>query len=303
MIGRVTILSAAEWQPQKTNKQVNNMPFQPQYDVPQERHPYTLLAGPVGCLILHGYMGSPKSTRPLADFLYRHNISSHCPLLPGHGHWPDKLHRTSHHTWIAEAEEAWSFLRPRCEHLFIIGHSMGTVLASHLIAKHGGVAGFVLLAPVYDVPDKRIHWMRVLRYVMPWFNPLRSRRLSRLVKERVHDFDPTVNFDDPAIQKALPKMVRVPTSSMDEMRRMVEMGRALWPQVTVPTLLLHGEHDVAAAPAGARQIHSLLGSQEKQFHMFEEAGHELMRPHDPIHLQVWELILAFIREHTPNAQS
>ncbi|MBK9050698.1 MAG: alpha/beta fold hydrolase [Chloroflexi bacterium] len=274
------------------------MPFQPTYDVPLERRPYTMIAGPVGCLVLHGYMGSPKSTRPLAEFLHQHNLSLHCPLLPGHGHWPDKLHRISHQAWLAEAVEAFAFLKQQCQEIFIIGHSMGNVLASDLIVSQGGVAGFILLAPVYDVPDKRINWMRYLRYVMPWFNPLRSRSLSRLVKERVHDFDPTVNFDDPAIQSALPGMVRVPTSSMDEMRRTLDMGRGLWSQVTIPTLILHGGHDIAAAPAGARHIHTLLGSQKKEFHLFEEAGHELMRPQDPVHPQVWQHILAFIRAHS-----
>jgi carboxylesterase len=257
-----------------------------------------MIAGPVGCLVLHGYMGSPKSTRPLAEFLHQHHISLHCPLLPGHGHWPDKLHRISHRDWLAEAEEALAFLRPQCQEIFIMAHSMGNVLASHLITKFGNMSGFILLAPVMNVPDHRIHWMRYLRYVMPWFNPLRSRRLSRLVKERVHDFDPTVNFDDPAIQSALPQMVRVPTSSMDEMRRMLDFGRVLWPQVKVPALILHGGHDIAAAPEGARQIHTLLGSQEKEFHLFPEAGHELMRPQDPIHPQVWQLILEFIQNHS-----
>ena len=274
------------------------MPFQPAYNVPPERRPYTMIAGPVGCLVLHGYMGSPKSTRPLAEFLHQHHLSLHCPLLPGHGHWPDKMHHVSHRSWLAETEEALAFLRQQCQEIFIIGHSMGNVMASHLITQQGGISGFVLLAPVYDVPDQRIHWMRYLRYVMPWFNPLRSRRLSRLVKERVHDFDPTVNFDDPAIQSALPKMVRVPTSSLDEMRRMVDLGRVLWPQVQVPTLILHGGHDIAAAPDGARQIHASLGSQEKQFILFPEAGHELMRPQDPIHPQVWQLILEFIQTHS-----
>ncbi|MBP7999117.1 MAG: alpha/beta fold hydrolase [Chloroflexi bacterium] len=274
------------------------MPFQPTYSVPPERQPYTKIGGPVGCLVLHGYMGSPKSTRPLAEFLHQHHISLHCPLLPGHGHWPDKLHRISHRDWLAEAEEALAFLRPQCQEIFIIGHSMGNVLASHLITRQGGIAGLIMLAPVFDVPDKRINWMRYLRYVMPWFNPLRSRSLTRLVKERVHDFDPTVNLDDPAIRGKLPQMVRVPTSSMDEMRRMLDVGRALWPRITIPTLILHGGHDIAAALDGARQIHRLLGSQEKQFQLFPEAGHELMRPQDPAHPQVWQHILQFIQDHS-----
>jgi carboxylesterase len=75
------------------------MPFAPTYDVPAERRAYVELArvengnGRIGLLMLHGYMGSPLSSHPMANYLAGHGVSVHCPLLPGHGHYPDKLHK------------------------------------------------------------------------------------------------------------------------------------------------------------------------------------------------------------------
>ena len=40
------------------------MAFEPSYEVPEDRRAYTLEAGPVGCLMLHGFLGSPISSRP-----------------------------------------------------------------------------------------------------------------------------------------------------------------------------------------------------------------------------------------------
>ena len=96
------------------------MPFQPTYDVPPERQPYHLEAaapagGRVGVLFLHGFMGSPLSSRGLAEYLAVHGVSVHCPLLPGHGHYPDKLGTADGRAWLAEAEEAFKTSSGMCD--------------------------------------------------------------------------------------------------------------------------------------------------------------------------------------------
>ena len=85
------------------------MPFQPTYDVPSERRPYQLpsaLPQPpgrrIGVLFLHGFMGSPLSSRPLAEHLTAHGLTARCPLLPGHGHFPDKLATAGRKQWLAD---------------------------------------------------------------------------------------------------------------------------------------------------------------------------------------------------------
>ncbi len=275
------------------------MPFQPDYEVPVERLAYTMPASTpsaVGVLMLHGFMGSPYSSRPLAHFLAEQGVTVHCPLLPGHGHWPDKFHKVSHRAWLAEAAEALATLRQMCPQIFLMGHSMGNVLAASLLQTSANVRGLILLAPIYDVPDSRLNLIRYIRPFVPWLYPHKSRRLQGLVRERVLDFDPTFDFDAPNAELFLRQATRMPTSGLDEMRKMVQLGQKLWPQVNAPTLILDGGHDIAVSPGSGAAIFQQLPTRDKQHHHFPHAGHELMRPQDPAHPEVWNLVLAFIQE-------
>jgi carboxylesterase len=270
------------------------MPFSPDYDVSEERRAYTFHAGPVGCLMLHGFMGSPISSRPLAQHLSEQGITVHCPLLPGHGERPDKMAGISRHAWLAEVEEAYSYLHSHCDEIFLMGHSMGTVLAAHLARQHPAARGVIMLAPLHKVPHRVIHLLRVLRYVMPWFYPWRVNRLRRLTRERVLDLYPDLDLEDPEVQEWLPAATRVPTDAIDEMRKMAAYGRKLWPLLELPALIVQGERDIAVRPDSAAKIHDQLASKDKQLHLFPRAGHELMRPFEPVHEEVWSLVQTFI---------
>lgn len=279
------------------------MPYKPTYDVVPERRAYTLYpqspdasASRAGVLILHGFMGSPLSSRPLAGHLQERGYFVHCPLLPGHGHYPDKLYNVSRKAWIAEVEEAYRFAQGEADELFVIGHSMGNVLGAHLATTYGGVKAMAMIAPVSDVPDKRMRLTGLARHFLPWYYPHKSKKpsMQKLVRERVLDYDPSIDFDDPDFQAQLPQVSRVPLSGMHEMVQMINYGLTLWPRLDIPVHIVAGEEDVAAPPDNARRIHDLLPSSDKQLIVYPEAGHELMRPSDPVHEQVWQSITQFL---------
>jgi carboxylesterase len=248
--------------------------------------------------MLHGFLGSPISSRPLATYLSDQGITVHCPLLPGHGEFPDKLNQIPHEAWIDEAKEALMEIRKECDEVFLMGHSMGSILCAYLYNKYSDFRGVTMLAPVYKVPSRAINLLRILRYIMPWFYPLKYRKMRGLVYERLHDFDPTLDFDDPTVKKKLPKMTRVPTSGIDEMRKVIDMGRTLWSRLDAPTLVFQGLEDVAVDPRDTKKIMQLLPNQDKQLLLFEKAGHELMRPFEPVHAKVWSAVHDFIRIHS-----
>lgn len=280
------------------------MPFKPDYNVPLERQAYTIEGnGRIGCLMLHGFMGSPVSSRPMAEYLGTQGITVHCPLLPGHGHFPNKLRHVSHRDWIAEAEEGLAWLRPRCEELFILSHSMGTILGAHLILQGHDIRGQVMLAPVYDVPDSKIRLLRHLRLIMPWFYPHKMRRMQKLVRQRVLEFDPTIDFDAPEIQAKIPELTRVPTACFHEMTKMIDYGRTLWPRLTLPIVVFQGGHDQAATMENSQQLYEQLPAKDKTQHIYPEGSHELMRPFDPAHEEVWPLVYQFIQSHSQLAMA
>ena len=281
------------------------MPFAPLYDVPTERRAYTELArvkngnGRVGLLMLHGFLGSPLSSHPMANYLAKHGVSVHCPLLPGHGHYPDKLYKVPRQAWLDEAQEAFETILSQYDELFLMGHSMGAVLAAHLCLQNPAVRGLIMLTPLYEAPDDRLKWMKVLRFVMPWFYPYKLRSMRKLVRERVLDFDPTIDFDDPDFQQnELPRVSRVSTASLVEMVKMAEYGRTLWPKLTTPSIIFRGGHDPAVKPGTIDKLYDVLPGLHKKLITFAEAGHEPMRPFDPAHKELWPQALEFIRTYS-----
>lgn len=280
------------------------MPFQPNYDVPPERQAYTIFAAPetgperIGMLILHGFMGSPASSRPMAEFLAQQGITCHCPLLPGHGHLPYKIHRLSRRQWLAEAEEGLDFLRQHCDQIFITGHSMGAVLGAHLAVHNPDICGFVMLAPLYDLPDWRIKLVAVGRFFMKWFYPLKSQHAERdIFVGRVRDYDPTIDVNDPKLQDWLVEASRLPLDGLDEMRKMAALGRKLWPRLRLPVIIFQGGSDPAVNAGNTEKLFQKLSTPDKEMKFFPQVGHELMRPVEPIHRKVWQKVLEFVQDH------
>lgn len=280
------------------------MPFKPDYDVTPDRMPYTLFperedGHRPGVLMLHGFMGSPLSSRPLGEYLQGHGYFVHCPLLPGHGQYPNKLYQVDRKAWIAEAEEAYDLAQANTDELFVVGHSMGNVLGAHLAKTRGGIRAMAMVAPAYLPPDGRLRFTGVAQHFVPWYYPHKSSKesMQHIVRERVLDYDPTIDFDDPEFQAQLPEVSRVPMSGMYQMVQMLAYGRKLWPVLDIPTSIFAGADDVAASPEDAQELYGLLPNPDKAITIYPDAGHELMRPFDPVHGQVWEAIRSFLDLH------
>jgi alpha-beta hydrolase superfamily lysophospholipase len=68
--------------------------------------------------------------------------------------------------------------------------------------------------------------------------------------------------------------------------------------LTLPVLILQGEEDIAVRPGNARAIYEALASEDRHYHLFPDAGHELMRPFEPVHALVWPLVYDFVRDRS-----
>ena len=79
----------------------------------------------VGCLILHGFTGTPQNVRPLADYLARRGLAVSVPRIAGHGTTVQDLDTTGPGDWLSTAEQALADLRSRCARVFVAGISLG----------------------------------------------------------------------------------------------------------------------------------------------------------------------------------
>ena len=89
-----------------------------------------------GCLCIHGFTGSPYEVEPLAQYIQMHmDCKILVPTLPGHeqqGNLADVVYEE----WIYCAEKSLKELIRECEEVYVIGFSMGGVIASYLASKY-----------------------------------------------------------------------------------------------------------------------------------------------------------------------
>src|SRR5690625_5472321 len=90
----------------------------------------------IGCMLIHGYTGGPYELAPLTNYLKENtNFIVVVPTLPGHGK-NLALDDVSHEDWLNTAEETFLQLRKKVDRIYLIGFSMGGMIASYLAAKY-----------------------------------------------------------------------------------------------------------------------------------------------------------------------
>jgi alpha-beta hydrolase superfamily lysophospholipase len=175
---------------------------------------------------------------------------------------------------------------------------MGAALSAHIATTFDKVSGLVLMAPLYDVPDNRIKIAAVGRYFLTWLYPLKFSVVDHeIFVGRVLDYDPTINVEDPELQDWLVEATRISVSAIDEMRKMAVLGRKLWPRIRQPVIVFQGGRDPAVDISLTETLFQKLPTADKEMKLFPQAGHELMRPVEPIHDKVWQKTFEFIEEH------
>lgn len=118
----------------------------------------------------HGFTGQPKSVKPWARRLAAEGFTVRAPRLPGHGTRWQELNETTWQDWYAEIDRTYRELAERCDHVFVMGLSMGGSLALRLAEEKGaGIDGIVVVNPAIhsERPDR--HLLPFLRHVIPSF--------------------------------------------------------------------------------------------------------------------------------------
>ena len=208
-------------------------------------------------LVLHGFPGTPAEMLPVAEILVQGGLEVHGPLLPGFGLDIEALGQTHWQDWVRAAQRAWDAVQAGAETTLLLGFSMGGAVALKLAAQPDRL---VLLAPFSRLADPRARLLPVAQYVLPQLKPFQNADFTQeVVRSQFRRLEPTLDLDDPEVQRELREKVVLPTSSLVELQR---VGRAAYraaPRVTTPALVLQGKDDTTVSPADTRRLVKRLG--------------------------------------------
>lgn len=236
----------------------------------------------VGCLLIHGFTGTPQNIRPLGDFLARRGLTVLAPRLAGHGTSVDEFETTGPDDWIATVNTGLDQLKQSCTSIFVIGISMGGTLALHLGATRGGdLAGVgVINAPVGDLPEFEAaanNPQVPARLPAPWATD------ARMISKDLATVGITYG--------------EIPKVCLQKAVVFFKETEGVLGQVRLPTMLFYSRDDAVVPPiTGQRVLERLSVSPDRQLIELLESAHEATLDFDLERIGLeW---LSFVRKHS-----
>lgn len=181
--------------------------------------------------------------------------------LSAHATQAEDMIRSRWWDWVANVEDGWAMLSHCTERIFVIGLSMGGILAL-LSASYLPVTGVVAMATPHHLPqDPRLPFIKLI-----------SRFRRFLAK------GPPAWYDREAYSEHV-SYPADPTRAYAEVRDLLVEMRAGLPRVSAPALLINSRNDptVKASEGHMEKIYSSLGSPNKQTLWVENSGHVITR--------------------------
>jgi carboxylesterase len=225
----------------------------------------------IGCLLIHGFTGSPYEVEPVAQHLAGRGWRIEAPVLAGHEGHPLSLRQVTWQDWIRSAEEVLQDMLLTCQQVYVIGFSMGGLIAAHLAARY----------PI----DKLVLLSASLFYINP--RQLFTDAATIIKKHFTSGADAKE-----AYRRYLRKAASTPPRAVIHFRHLVKILKQELPDVTVPTLIIQGEKDDLVEPRSADYIYKTIRSKEKYVHILPESKHMIC--HDCEQAQVLALIDEFL---------
>ena len=239
--------------------------------------------GKVGVLLIHGLTGTPTEMKQFGKMIARQGFTVACPELAGHCATIEALTRTKWLDWYEAIEHAFDALKEECEHVFVVGLCMGSLIALMLAAKKGSaVAGVILLSTTFfydgwNVPKLKQKLLlplvlyTPLKYFVHWEETAPYGIKDERVRAMVHAV--LENRDVHAADKV--GYFKIPATVILESVRLIKATKKVLIKVIVPTLIVHSTEDDIASIKNAHFTYANIKSDVIETFYVDDTYHVL----------------------------
>jgi len=235
-----------------------------------------------GIYIIHGFTNSTYETRDLAEYLGNQGFYTHAINLPGHGTTPEDCNRVKFTDWIEYTEQGVAEMSSRCNNVYVIGISMGSVLALHLSSI------FPLNAAVFASTVLKFKDYFSTRILTPLFHRLVPFREKR--KSYPKDVRDKINSSGYQVW---------PMSAVNEMRKLTNQVKNNLPAIKCPALVVHSSVDMLSIPENISMVYDNISSEIKEKFIVTQASHNLFVP-NPDQEIIFQKITSFFNQFRDN---
>lgn len=205
-------------------------------------------------LIIHGYAGGTYDEEYLANYL---ELNKHFDVfiftLPGHD-VKDKRKATCEE-WINESEKQLKrLIREKYKKIYLIGHSMGGVIATHLAKKYKQVKKLVLVAPAFTSLASKEEG-GVLSVVLKLPDIIKAYSYNELVT----------------------RISKLPLRSEKEFFKLIDTYKNDINYIDVPIMFVHGTIDQLVPYKSSEKIYNNMKNNKKVFLTINDYYHDVFK--------------------------
>ena len=205
-------------------------------------------------LIIHGFAGGTYDQEDLANYLElsrKYDVFQF--TLPGHKR---NLSKSKYNDWINASEEKIEWLKDNGYHtIYLIGHSMGGVIATYIASKHKEVKKLVLAAPAF-------HYLSV---------DDSKKSITKSINE-IPSIIKTYGKEE-----VIARVLKLNISTVKEFTSLVAKYYNTPKKVKCNTLLLQGTKDKLVPKSSVEYVYNNLAGKHKKIIYIEGATHDIFR--------------------------
>lgn len=238
--------------------------------------PFFLRGGTrAGVLLIHGFTGIASDMRPIGARLNADGLTALGVRLTHHGTHGEDMNRSRWHDWYTAALDGYHLLRDQCEQVWVMGLSMGGVLALHLAAQEK-VAGVVTMSAPSNGYYQKAGWRA--RYANLY--GMLFRFVPKEHPDGWHEIQSYPVF---------------PTFAVQQFFDLLKATDEILPKVTAPTLLIHSHGDTFIPGDNMPYFYERLINAPREMFWLEKSEHVVTKD---VELDILlNRIQAFVREH------
>ena len=206
-------------------------------------------------LFIHGFVGGIYDYDSLPNELETfRNYDVYTFTLPGHD--KNVVKNVKYSEWINAAESQISFLLAHnYKEIYLVGHSMGGVIAAYLASKYKEVKKLVLAAPAF-----RYFYFKDGKVNIQGINDT-IKNIPTILKEENRD-------------KVVERIQKTPIPTMLEFTKLVSKHQNDLPSITCPTLIIHGTKDNVVPEESTNYVHENIKSKTNLLVNIDNVTHD-----------------------------
>lgn len=207
----------------------------------------------IAVLVIHGFSSSAIEMEELvADLNLERNFDVFAFTLSGHK--DGKLKGVSKEDWQHDVENWMAYLlSKKYKKIYLVGHSMGAMLAAELAVKYKEVKKLVLVSP-------GVYCGSYLQMAEDMAHPIKA------IKEQ-----------DSSYQNMIRKLFYVSTKARKELRKLILEERPYLEHVTCPVLIMQGDKDEVVPIKASNYAYHHVKSKKRELIIITGGRHNLLQ--------------------------